>query len=182
MLLSVISISIFRKHHSKENNVDTPPILSLIMFTYWSFISFTNWCFKTLQLQIAAVLICLFLSCVEPWMTRINFSSFCTWLAKWLWIKMKLTLETAKQDNLLIEAWWPHKKRTKAKFSWPTLHDVSWVSLAAYEINEFPVTWLFVLLAVWTYGQSSCTSQQTESMTLPLGVSKSHHQQKYVHS
>lgn len=39
-----------------------------------------------------------------------------------------------------------------------------------FEINEFSVTWLIVLPAVWTCGQASCTL--SESRPLPLCVSE----------
>lgn len=90
---------------------------------------------------------------------------------------MKLTLETAKQENLPIEAWWPHKGEP-----WPNFLGQLYMCrlslpgcLPRYEINEFPVTWLIVLLAVWLCDRASCTSQQTESRTLPTRASKPAH-------
>lgn len=55
---------------------------------------------------------------------------------------------TAKQRNLLIEAWWPHKAGPWPKFL-GQLRQRSFSGCSPqYEINEIPVTWLIVLLGM----------------------------------
>ena len=87
---------------------------------------------------------------------------------------MKLTLETAKQGKTCSLKLDGHIKESRGQISF--LANSACVGLTfpgcspQYEINEFPVTWLIVLLEVWTRSRGSCTSQHTWRHTTSRNV------------
>lgn len=97
-------------------------------------------------------------------MTRINFSSILHLAGKLIMNKNEIDIGNSKAEKTCSLKPDGHIKESHSQNFLGQLC-VCRLTLPGcspqYEINEFPVTWLIVLLEVWARGRGSCTSQPT---------------------